>query len=126
MDAVFLVRQIQENFLEKNRKLWMAFVDLEKAYDRTPRELVWWALRRKQVPETLIELIKTLYSNPMSIVKTAVGNTDPFAVEVGLHQGSALSPLLFIIVMEEITKDIKLGVRATFRNPFCRRLDLNS
>jgi len=104
MDAVFLVRQIQEKFLEKNRSLWMAFVDLEKAYDRVPRELVWWALRRKQVPETLIELIKTLYQNPVSIVKTAAGNTDAFQVEVGVHQGSALSPLLFIIVMKRSLK----------------------
>ena len=63
MDAIFLVRQIQEKFLEKNRTLWMAFVDLEKAYDRVPRELVFWALRRKQVPETLIDLIRTLYQN---------------------------------------------------------------
>lgn len=110
MDAVFLVRQMQEQFLEKNRTLWMAFVDLEKAYDRVPRELVWWALRRKQVPETLIELIKTLYQTPKSIVKTAVGNTETFQVDVGVHQGSALSPLLFIIVMEEITKDIKQGL----------------
>jgi hypothetical protein len=110
MDAIFLVRQIQEKFLEKHRTLWMAFVDLEKAYDRVPRELVFWALRRKQVPETLIELIRTLYQNSKSIVKTAVGNTKAFQVDVGVHQGSALSPLLFIIVMEEITKDIKQGL----------------
>jgi hypothetical protein len=110
MDAVFMVRQVQEKFLEKNRTLWLAFVDLEKAYDRILRELVWWALRRKLVPESLIELIRTLYQEPVSIVTTAVGNTETFNVEVGLHQGSVLSPLLFIIVMNEITEDIKQGL----------------
>jgi len=43
-------------------------------------------------------------------VKTAIGNTEPFNVQVGVHQGSALSPMLFIIVMEEITREIKTGL----------------
>ena len=42
-DAIFIVRQIQERFFEKKRDLWMAFVDLEKVFDRVPREVVWWA-----------------------------------------------------------------------------------
>ena len=33
-DAIFIVRQLQEKYLAKNKELWMAFVDLEKAFDR--------------------------------------------------------------------------------------------
>jgi len=40
-DAIFIVRQIQERFLEKKRELWMAFIDLEKAFDRVLREVMW-------------------------------------------------------------------------------------
>src|SRR3989441_7730689 len=44
-DAIFIVRQVQEKFLGKQKELWMAFVDLEKAFDRVPHEVLWWALR---------------------------------------------------------------------------------
>ena len=39
-DAIFVVRQMQEKFLAKKRALFFAFVDLEKAFDRVPREVI--------------------------------------------------------------------------------------
>ena len=39
-DAIFIARQLQEKYLAKNKELWMAFVDLEKAFDKVPREMV--------------------------------------------------------------------------------------
>jgi len=44
-DAIFIVRQFQENCIVKKKGLWIGFVDLEKAFDRVPREVVWLALK---------------------------------------------------------------------------------
>ena len=42
-------------------------------------------------------------------VRTLIGSTESFEVKVGRHQGSALSPLLFIIVMDVISKEVGRG-----------------
>ena len=45
-DAIFVLRQLQEKYLAANKRLYIAFVDLEKAFDRVPRKIIWWALRK--------------------------------------------------------------------------------
>ena len=47
----------------------MAFVDLEKAFDRVPREVVWWALRELGVDEGLVTVIKAMYADTLTMVK---------------------------------------------------------
>ena len=48
-DAVFILRQVQEKILEGNNKRYWTFVDMEKAFDRVPQEVVYWSLRKKGV-----------------------------------------------------------------------------
>ena len=48
-DAIFIVRQMQENFRVKGKKLCFGFVDLEKAFDRVPREAISWAMQKLEL-----------------------------------------------------------------------------
>ena len=61
-DAIFILRQLQEKYLAKHRKLYMAFVDLEKDFDRVPQKVLWWALHAVGVPEWLVKIVRNLKS----------------------------------------------------------------
>ena len=89
-----------------NKELHMVFVDLEKAYDRVPREFIWWCLRKKGVPEGNVTITQDTYNDCETLVSTRIGDTEYFHVGVGLHQGSALSPLLFILIMDVLQAEI--------------------
>jgi len=48
-----------------------------------------------------------MYTGAETVVRTVYGNSNGFEVKVGMHQGSALSPLLFMIVMEALSREFR-------------------
>ena len=115
-DAIFIIRQLQEKYLSmkdlngKNLTLYFAFVDLEKAFDRVPRKVLWWAMRSLGIDEWVVRLVQGMYNNARSRVRVGDSYSEEFGVGVGVHQGSVLSPLLFIIVLEALSRDFRVGV----------------
>ena len=82
----------------------MCFVDLEKAYDRVPRGVLWGVLREYGVPGSLLRAIRSLYSRSESCVRILGTKSSSFPVSVGLRQGCTLSPILFLIFMDRISR----------------------
>ena len=108
-DAIFILCQVHEKYLGKHKDLYFAFVDLEKAFDRVSRKVLWWTMRRVGVDEWLIRTIQAMYTNAKSSVRINGQFSSCFDVQVGVHQGSVLSPLLFIIVMEALSRHFRTG-----------------
>jgi hypothetical protein len=110
MKIIFLIRQLMKRCRKQKKDLHMIFIDLEKAYDKVPRNVMWWALRKHKVFTKYITLIKDMYDNVVTIVRTSDKDTNDFSINIGLHQGSALSPYLFALVMDDVTRDIQNGI----------------
>ena len=63
-------------------------MDLEKAFDRVPREVISWAMRNLGVEEWLVSAVMSMYTGAKTVVRTVYGNSRGFEVKVGMHQGS--------------------------------------
>ncbi|KAK3550616.1 hypothetical protein QTP70_000689 [Hemibagrus guttatus] len=64
-------------------------------------------MRKSGVAEKYVRVVQDMYERSRTVVRCAVGQTKEFKVEVGLHQGSALSPFLFAIVMDQLLEEVR-------------------
>ena len=85
-DAIFALRMLMEKYREGQRQLHCVFVDLEKAYDRVPREELWYCMRKSEIVEKYAQLVQDMYEGSETVVRCAVGTTESFKIKVGLHR----------------------------------------
>ena len=103
-DTLFTLARILEGAWEYAHPVYMCCVDLEKAYDRVPWEILWEVLREYGVRKSLLRAIQSLYVRSESCVRVLGSKSDSFQVGVGLRQACALSPILFVTFMDRISR----------------------
>ena len=77
-NAIFILRQMEEKFRAKGKKLYFGFVDLEKAFDRAPRKVIRWAMHKLGAEEMLILAVISMYTGVKTVVGTVYGNSKGF------------------------------------------------
>ena len=93
-----------EKILEVHGSMALGFVDLEKVFDTVPREMVMATLRWMGVPEAEMRTVEGMYEKTTAIVVVREGASEEFEIKIGLRNGSVLSPLLFISVLDLISR----------------------
>ena len=82
----------------------MYFVDLEEVFDRVPRYVLEWALRKKGIPEIVVRSVMSLYEGAKTRDRMDSELSEEFEVKVGMHQGSVMSPFLSTLVEDVVTE----------------------
>ena len=103
-DQIATLRIIVEQSIEWQSPLYTCFIDFEKAFDSVDRESSWNILLLYGVPIKFVDIIKALYEGFSCQVIHAGKLTESFEISSGVRQGCLLSPLLFFVVLDWVTK----------------------
>lgn len=97
--------------LDQNSDAYVAFLDFEKAFDRVDKQEVVTVLIKKKCGDKVIKAISSLSATGgatrSDIVRVQGIDSNEFSTYRGLRQGSVLSPVLFIIIMDEVIRQAR-------------------
>ena len=119
------LRLIVEQSNEFRTPLYITYVDFEKAFDSINRERIWEALRKRGVPQKIIRLLRELYREATCKVLHKGELSETINITNGVRQGCVLSPLLFIVALDEIMRETTQTARGIQWTPYRRLEDLD-
>ena len=64
-------------------------------------------MRKSGIVEKYVQLVQDMYEGSKTVVRCAIGTTESFKAEVGLHQKSALSLFLLAVIMDRLTNEVR-------------------
>ena len=109
-DHIFTLFGIIDILLAKKKRLYCAFLDYEKAFDKVDRVFLWQKLIEQNIKGKILQVINNIYNNAKSCVMVNNIQSQFFNVQCGVRQGENLSPLLFALFLNDMNDYIKNDV----------------
>nr|KAG5692478.1 hypothetical protein BaRGS_005024 [Batillaria attramentaria] len=103
---IFSLRQLQEKCREQQKPLYIAFIDLTKAFDLVSRSGLFSLLQKIGCPPRLLQMVKSFHEDMHSTVYFNGGTSDAFPVSSGVKQGCVLAPTLFGIFFFMLLQEV--------------------
>ena len=107
IDCLFIFHSIISKALQNGNKLYCAFVDFSKAFDRIDRNFLWIKLFEGGISTKMLNAVKAMYETVKSVIKYNNNFSRSFDVFNGVKQGDPLSPILFIFFINDLVNNIK-------------------
>uniref|UniRef100_A0A8B9YT98 RNA-directed DNA polymerase n=1 Tax=Bos mutus grunniens TaxID=30521 RepID=A0A8B9YT98_BOSMU len=120
-DQIANNRWIMKKAREFQKNIYFCFIDYAKAFDCVDHNKLWKILKEMGIPDHLTCLLRNLYAGQEATVRTGHRTTDWFQIGKGVCQGCILSPCLFNLYAEYITRNAGLeeaqaGIKISRRN----------
>ena len=125
VDMVFTARQLQEKCREQHQDLFMAFIDLSKAFDTVQRDLLWSTLLRFGCPNKFVNILRQFHDGMNARVTIGGQESASFPVCTGVRQGCVLAPVLFNIFLLCVSQLLNKEIEESSGVPVDYRLDGN-
>ena len=106
IDHIFTLFSMVQRYILRNKKLYVAFIDFQKAFDYISRSKLWSVLKKQGVNGKMLGAFQSMYSVVKARVRCGQSVTDLFCCPRGLKQGEITSPILFSLFINEMATDI--------------------
>ena len=90
-------------------RVYVVFMDLEKACDRVNKRVLWQVLRMYSIGSKLLNVIKSMYINSLACIRVKGGESECYRI-TSVRQGCIMSPWLFNVYMDTLMKELKIGI----------------
>ena len=126
-DQIANIRCITEKAKEFQKNIYFCFIDYAKAFDCVDHNKLWKILEEMGIPDHLTCLLRNLYADQETKVRTGHGTTDCFHIGKGVHQGCVLLPCLSSFYAEHIMQNARLeeaqaGIKIAGRKNQCPQI----
>ena len=105
-DHLMILKEIINGQKERKKPIYLAFLDVTKAYDKAWLTGIMYVLQKNGVTGPLWNTIRKLNTNLKATIKTKDGQTETIKIKDSIRQGGVLSVILYALLMDEIAKEI--------------------
>ena len=112
VDAIYILMSVVQHFLNENKRLYVVYVDMLKCFDSIYRNALWLKMYKSGIQGKILRIIKNMYENVKSCVKSCSTYSEYLSYAVGLRQGEVMSPILFSLFVEDLELFLQDGVHS--------------
>ena len=105
-DHIFVLNTLINKYISKGKQLYTCFIDLQKAFDTVNRTKLLYKLKQTGIGTLMFNIIKDMYISSKATLAVKIGNqlSQSFTSNIGVYQGDVLSPILFNMYVDDITR----------------------